>query len=121
MKVAEDNNPSRECEDTKHSARNETRACHLRSCVKTFAEEDAEEAARNRSEQDYVFGLRYRHTYQQRYSKAKCRLDHVLAEDSPAHTPVQIKTLRRYNQACYNYCGSVWPATENGQAPIKIS
>ena len=81
--MAEENDPSRQCEDTKHSARNEARARHLRSCVEAFAEEDAEEAARNRSEQDYVFGLLYRHAYQQRYSKAKCRLDQILAETDP--------------------------------------
>src|SRR6266404_663793 len=104
MQVVEDNNPSRQCEDTKHSARNETRACHLRSCVEAFDEEDAEEAARNRSEQNYVFGLHYRHTYQQRYSKAKCRLYHIVAEDSLAHTPSQVKLLRRYNQACHKQC-----------------
>ena len=50
MQVAEKNDPSGKCEDTNHGARDETRARHLWSCIETFAEENAEEAARNRSE-----------------------------------------------------------------------
>src|SRR6267143_4442959 len=115
MQVVQKSDPSRQRENTEHSARNETRACNLRSCVETFAEEDAEEAARNRSEQDYVFGLLYGHAYQERYSKAKCRLNHILAKDSPAHTPAQVKTLSRYNQACHKQCGSFRRVTENAQ------
>ena len=52
MQVAEKNDPSRQCEQTKHSARNEAGACNLWSCVETFAEKDAEEAARNGTQQD---------------------------------------------------------------------
>ena len=79
MQVAEKNDPSGKCEDTKHGARDETRARHLRSCIETFAKENAEEAAWKRTQQDYVSGLLYRHTYQQRYSKAESRLDHIFA------------------------------------------
>ena len=77
--MAEKIDPSRQCEDTEHSARNETRAGHLWSCIETLAEENAEEAAGNRTEQDYESGLLQRQTQEERYGKAESGLDHVFA------------------------------------------
>src|SRR6267143_4986986 len=119
--MAENYDPSRQREDTEHSARNETRACYLRSCIETFAEEDAEEAAGNRTEQDYESRLLQRHTQQERHCQAESRLDHIFAQDSPAHTPVQVKTLRRCDQSCHEQGGAFRRVTQNGQALIKIN
>src|SRR5882757_6816224 len=120
MQVAEKNDPSRQCDDTKHSARNKTRACHFRSCVETFPKENAEEATGKGKEQDYVSGLFQRHTQQERNKKAKRRLDHIFDYDSPAHTPIQGKTVRGGNEACHKQCGAFTRATENCQARINI-
>src|SRR6267378_5133596 len=119
--MAENYDPSRQCEDTEHSARNETRACYLRSCIETFAEEDAEEAARNRTQQDYESGLLQRHTQQKRYCKAESWLDHIFAQDSPAHAPVQVKALRRYDQVCHYFFFNFRAITENGQTLIQVN
>jgi hypothetical protein len=97
MQVAQKNDPSRQREDTEQSARNETRACDFRSCIEAFAEENPKEAAGNRAEQDCESGLFERHTQEERYRKAESRLEHIFAQDSPAHAPVQIYALCRRN------------------------
>lgn len=106
MQVAEENHPSRQCKDPKHSACNEARACPLRSCVETFAEENAEEAAGNGAEQGYVSGLFQRHTQQQRYRKAESRLKYILAQDGP----VQVRALCGCNEACHKQWSASHPA-----------
>src|SRR5712664_172308 len=116
MQVAQKNDPSRQREDTEQSARNETRACDFRSCIEAFAEQNPKEAAGNRAEQDCESGLFQRHTQEESYPKAERRLEHIFAQDSPAHAPVQIKTLRRCNQACHNLFVDDPATTENRQA-----
>src|SRR5260370_33108301 len=121
MQVVQKNDPSRQRENTEQSARNETRACNLRSCIETLAEENAEEAAGNRAEQDCKSDLFRRHTQEESYRKAESRLEHIFAQDSPTHAPVHIKTLRRCNQAGHKQCGAFRRTTENRQALIKMS
>ena len=113
MQVAQKNDPSRQRKDTEQSARNETRACNLRSCIETFAEENAEEAAGNRAEQDCESGLFQRHTEEESYPKAESRLENIFAEDSPAHGPVQIYALCRRNQAGHEQGGALRRPAEN--------
>jgi len=43
------------------------------------------------------------------------------AQDSPAHTPVQLKALRRCNQACHEQGGTFRRVTKSGQALVKIN
>src|SRR5882762_6520736 len=97
MQEVQKSDPSRQRENTEQSARNETRTCHLRSCIETFAEQNPKEAAGNRAEQDCESGLFQRHTEEESYPKAESRLEHIFAEDSPAHAPVQIYALCRRN------------------------
>jgi len=78
MQAVEANNPSREREDTEDSTRNETRACHLWSCVETFAKENAEETAGNGTQQDHVFGLFQRNGQWRHQCKSESGLDHIL-------------------------------------------
>src|SRR5260370_13150037 len=105
MQVAQKNDPSSQRENTEQGARNETRACDFRSCIKAFAEQNPKEAAGNRAEQDCESGLFQRHTEEESYPKAESRLEHIFAEDIPAHPPVQIYPLSRRhypspNQSC---------------------
>src|SRR5258706_1813553 len=120
MQVVQKSDPSRQRENTEHSACNETRACDVRSCIETFAEENAEEAAGNRAEQDCESGLFQRHTEEESYRKAESRLEHIFTEDSPAHAPVQIYALCRCNQACHKQGSAFRRAAENRQALIQI-
>jgi len=95
--VAQKNDPSSQRENTEQGARNETRARDFRSCIEAFAEENPKEAAGNRAEQDCESGLFERRTQEERYRKAESRLEHIFAQDSPAHAPVQIYALCRRN------------------------
>src|SRR6266403_2690183 len=120
MQVAQKDDPSRQREDTEQSARNETRACDFRSCIEAFAEENPKEAAGNRAEQDCESGLFERHTQEERYRKAESRLEHIFAQDSPAHAPVQIYALCRRNEPCHKQGSAFRRAAENRQALIQI-
>ena len=97
MQVVQKNDPSRQRENTEQSARNETRACDFRSCIEAIAEENPKEPAGNRAEQDYESGLFERYTQEESYRKAESRLEHIFAQDSPTHAPVQIYALCRCN------------------------
>src|SRR5258706_16032291 len=97
MQAAQKNDPSSQRENTEQDARNETRARDFRSCIEAFAEEKPKEAAGNRAEQDCESGLFERHTQDERYRKAESRLDHIFAQNSPHHPPVQIYALCRRN------------------------
>src|SRR6266404_1180092 len=121
MQVAQKNDPSRQREDTEQSAHNETRACDLRSCIETFAKENAKEATGNRAEQDCESGLFQRHTQEERYRKAESRLEHGFAQDSPADAPVQIYALCICNQACHEQGCALRRPAESRQALIKIN
>jgi hypothetical protein len=90
MQVAQKNDPSSQRENTEQGARNEARACDFRTCIEAFAEENPKEPAGNRAEQDCESGLFERHTQEERYREAESRLEHIFAQDSPAHAPVQI-------------------------------